>query len=228
MGTAGRELEKKFTTSAACSAEWNRLIKEKIKKQYVETKKLPASAPKATSKFSPVNKQSFWQLVNTSLQYTNPGRQANYLKKELKGLTGKDLVAFENIVNRLENAIYTWNLWAAAYTIQGGCSDDGFTDFRGWLISRGESVYNKAMTSADSLSVLGRKKLEQSSSGECFLYLAGNVYDDLYGTDIGNDEYIKSYTVKTTPSGREWPEGSVKALEKLNPSLFSLFKNKWQ
>ena len=35
---------------------------------------------------------------------------------------------------------YRWDLWGAAYLANGGCSDDGFDYFRGWLIGQGRKV----------------------------------------------------------------------------------------
>lgn len=42
--------------------------------------------------------------------------------------------------------------WAAAYVINGGCSDDGFEYFRGWLITQGREVFQQALSDADSLA----------------------------------------------------------------------------
>lgn len=226
-GTKGQLLKKEFTNKTLCKAEADKLIKEKIKKGYKEAKGLPAVL-QSSGPFSPMTKKTFWQLINTSLQKSNLERQANYLVKELSKLSKKDLASFENIYNRFDNACYTWNLWAAAYTIHRGCSDDSFTDFRAWLIARGEIVYTKALVSSDSLSALSRKKLEQSKNGEYFLFLASKVYGDVYHKNIADDKNIKSFKIKTTPSGREWEEGNIKALEKINPTLFRMFKNQWK
>jgi hypothetical protein len=44
--------------------------------------------------------------------------------------------------------------------IGGGCSDDGFLDFKGWLVSRGEKVFEAALAKPDSLAKV-------VSPGEC-------------------------------------------------------------
>lgn len=225
-GTTGRTITTKFTTKAICKTAFNKLIKEKTTKGYKETKAKPAQSIKPTSDFIPMNKKNFWSLINSSVAFTNIERQANYLKKELKKLSRKDLVAFDYIFNRLINDCYNWNLWAAAYTIHAGCSDDSFVDFRAWLITRGQSVFEKALRSSDSLAELNRKKLAQSNNGEHLLYLASTVYEDIYDDNISNDEYTKPFKVKTIPSGREWEEGDINALKKINPSLFRLFATK--
>jgi hypothetical protein len=43
-------------------------------------------------------------------------------------------------------------VWAAAYLIGGGCSDDSFMDFRAGLIAQGRDWYHKAAASPDSLA----------------------------------------------------------------------------
>ncbi len=40
---------------------------------------------------------------------------------------------------------YHWDLWALAYMAQGGCSDDGFRDFRAWLILQGKELFEAAL-----------------------------------------------------------------------------------
>ncbi|MFC9245678.1 DUF4240 domain-containing protein [Streptomyces sp. NPDC057136] len=43
-------------------------------------------------------------------------------------------------------------LWAAAYVINGGCSDDGFDYFRGWLIAQGREVFERTAADPDALA----------------------------------------------------------------------------
>ncbi|WP_342210876.1 LysR family transcriptional regulator [Streptomyces sp. DH-12] len=45
-------------------------------------------------------------------------------------------------------------LWAAAYVINGGCSDDGFDYFRGWLIAQGREVFERAVARPGALADL--------------------------------------------------------------------------
>jgi|GEM_PF-230140 len=227
-GTAGRQLKKEFANKVACKAAFDKLMKAKTAKGYTEINSPQEVAPKTVSSFSSMNKKEFWNLINTSLQCTGLQRQSRYLKKQLLLLQKKDLAAFENIFNRLDDAAYTWPLWAAAYTIHAGCSDDGFSDFRAWLITRGQKVYAQALARPDSLSEISPKKLAQSREGDYFLYLAGGAYEALYNEDIRYNKYAKPFKAKTKPTGRKWKEGDTGVLTKLNPRLFRLFKSKWQ
>ncbi|MDE7244669.1 MAG: DUF4240 domain-containing protein, partial [Oscillospiraceae bacterium] len=45
-----------------------------------------------------------------------------------------------------------YGLWSAATILCDGCSDDGFLDFRAWLIAQGKEVYLAALKDPDSLA----------------------------------------------------------------------------
>ena len=48
---------------------------------------------------------------------------------------------------------YQYGLWTAASVIErGGCTDDGFMDFRQWLVGQGRGVYMAALKDPDSLA----------------------------------------------------------------------------
>ena len=69
--------------------------------------------------------------------------------KRLAEIDAAEIVEFGAIFNEYSSGAYTWELWAAAYLIGGGCSDDGFLDFRGWLISK-EKVYERTLQDPQS------------------------------------------------------------------------------
>ena len=74
------------------------------------------------------------------------------LRARLAVVAPAEIVEFGTIFNEYSSRAYTWDLWAAAYLIGGGCSDDGFLDFRGWLISKGEKAYESALKDPQSLA----------------------------------------------------------------------------
>ncbi len=65
-----------------------------------------------------------------------------------------EIVATQQVLWELLTASYQNPLWAAAFVINGGCSDDGFDYFRGWLLTQGRDVYTAAVASPDSLAAL--------------------------------------------------------------------------
>ena len=97
---------------------------------------------------------SFWKLIDTSRQAAegDPEQQLKELESLLDELSVDELVDFQAIFVSYFRASYTWPLWGAAYVIGGGCSDDGFDYFRGWLISRGEKVFSAALADPDTLA----------------------------------------------------------------------------
>src|SRR5262249_21307580 len=106
-----------------------------------------------TAEVHVMDKATFWRLIDSSRKKARGDldEQVNVLREQLRQLAPRELVQFDRIFHRYWIRAYTWDLWAAAYIIGGGCSDDGFMDFRGWLIAKGEKAYEAAMKNPESL-----------------------------------------------------------------------------
>jgi hypothetical protein len=74
----------------------------------------------------------------------------------------------------------------AATLIGGGCSSDGFVDFRRWLISTGSRVYASAVADADTLADVefGGVGGEEDCFFESFGYISQAVYEEMTGTAL--------------------------------------------
>ena len=59
------------------------------------------------------------------------------LTDHLATLTEQDILEYYECFEKMHGALYRCDLWAAAYLIGGGCSDDSFIDFRAGLIAQG-------------------------------------------------------------------------------------------
>ncbi len=96
-----------------------------------------------------VGEREFWRLIEKSKAYDE---QTEWLTEVLvqKGL--EEVIEFEFLFQKLMNASYQSRLWGAAYVLMGGCSDDTFDYFRGWLIGQGEDIFNKAMQNPEFLA----------------------------------------------------------------------------
>jgi len=103
---------------------------------------------------NPADLEWFWAQNDASLGEGDQDAQIERLRDGLKRLSDQDLVDFIHLYHAVMNRTYSWRLWAAAYAIGGGCSDDGFIDFRSWLISRGKAVAEAAMADPESLADL--------------------------------------------------------------------------
>ena len=124
------------------------------------------SAPKTTNQTPPLeppqdtielmDEDSFWKIIETSKLNSqgNYEKQQNELANELNKLDAIDILKFDNRFRTFRGNSYKWELWGAAYIMNGGCSDDRFSDFRGWLIGKGKDVYYNAMSNPETLETL--------------------------------------------------------------------------
>jgi hypothetical protein len=101
-----------------------------------------------------LDETQFWAAIEAGGREAlgDPERQLAAVREQLRALAPGDLVEFLRLFNRKMWDAYTWDLWGAAYLINGGRSDDGFAYFRSWLISRGRDVYLAALRNPDSLA----------------------------------------------------------------------------
>lgn len=82
---------------------------------------------------------------------------------------------FERVFDAVNGEAYRTGLWAAAYLMRGGCSDDGFDYFRGWLLAQGRAVWEGAVAAPDSLADLGLDPDEDEIECEDFLSVASDL-----------------------------------------------------
>jgi hypothetical protein len=98
-----------------------------------------------------VTLDEFWEHIKKSRR-VDPDAHAEQLEKRLAKLKPEDILDFGHWWGMMMREAYEWNLWAAAYLINGGCSDDGFHYFCNWLVLQGRDVFQKAVTNPDSLA----------------------------------------------------------------------------
>lgn len=128
---------------------------------------------------------TFWGIVDRSSLRAggDPGAQCEALRTALISLTAEEIVSFDACFHKMMNTAFTWDLWGAAYVIEGGCSDDGFEYFRAWLISKGRYAFESALSDPESLVNLDPDPNE-GASFESFMYVAGNVWEEKSGKDL--------------------------------------------
>jgi len=103
-----------------------------------------------------MNTQQFWQLVEAARdQAPNPNDGEEVARRATSLLAtrpAEEIVAAQQVLWNLMADSYTNPLWAAAYVVNGGCSDDGFDYFRGWLIAQGREVFERIVADPDALA----------------------------------------------------------------------------
>jgi hypothetical protein len=104
----------------------------------------------------------------------------------------------------------------------GGCSDDGFIDFRSCLISLGKDRYFQALEDPDSLAeVVGREDTPYMQA-EGFQYVAMNVYRDKTGMEMTwlEDRSLRAAIFgPTEPAGKRINHESTELMRMHYPKL---------
>ncbi|WNG55275.1 DUF4240 domain-containing protein [Archangium gephyra] len=173
-----------------------------------------------------MNAEQFWKLIESSRSGFDPDRidgnmerQREELRRLLLQLPPEELLDFRNhFLERMATA-YHWDLWGAAYLIAGGCSDDGFADFRSWLISMGRRVFEAAMSDAESLVEAADAPGVEDVFFEEFQYVPAEVYEELTGQEL--PEYAGPSPEE--PAGARWNEDEGN-LQRRFPRLWARYQ----
>jgi hypothetical protein len=161
-----------------------------------------------------------WKLMTETRGATgnDTGRQSDLIKDRLTQLPAQQIVAFERTREALDRALYTYDIWAAAYVIEDGCQEDCFRDFRSYLISLGPSVYEAALKDPDSIASVV-KNAEQGDWEN-----ADDVAPDAYSSKVGNDLPFDTSDLSGTPRGTPFNENDIASLEHRFPRLAAKFR----
>ena len=125
-----------------------------------------------------LNIDQFWDIISDSSKKSeNFEGIALCLVNKLVTLDVQEIL-WGNIFIEYWNLSFKSKLWAAAFVIEGGCSDDAFMDFRAGLIALGKKIYLNALADPDSLADL---------SIECFSdEMLNYIGKDAYNKKVNN------------------------------------------
>lgn len=167
----------------------------------------------------------FWALIERARTGADsrPDVIAERVTAELADRDPADIVGFDRHLRRVLAASHREDLWGAAYLINGGCSDDGFDHFRGWLMAQGRAVFARAVTDADSLADLPAIR-RAADTGEEFeggemLGVAQQAYQRAAGAELPVD----GEPVATPDLGDFWDFDDEDQARQRLPRLSALF-----
>jgi len=141
-----------------------------------------------------MNIDEFWKIIDKG---KNSDKPEDVIYGELKKLSPGEITSYQEHFDTLHEKAYQWPLWGAAYVIEGGCSNDGFMDFRYGLISKGKRAYENALNNPDSLADLGAPV---EIRNELFGYVAQEAYEEITDNQIPRKEFAGS----REPNGKRW------------------------
>ena len=124
-----------------------------------------------------MNKEQFWRIVEDVRSSADPRDQGAILfalQEQLRKLPSAEIMEWQEIFQFYDDAAYRDELWAASGAMGAHCTDDGFMDFRSWLISQGRDVYMAALRDPESLAEVDTEG--QSLNFEEYAYVAPKAY----------------------------------------------------
>jgi hypothetical protein len=158
--------------------------------------------------------ETFWELVDEARDdaSNDDERFLEVLEKGLMALPPNAIEGFRECLDDVLARAYRWDLWAAAYIINGGASDDGFQYFRAWLISRGRGVFEQALADPAGLEMFVPNDPEWLAEFEEMLYLPVYVLEQKTGEEVPLPEPLETTEEIVAPKGEPWDESTVETL----------------
>jgi hypothetical protein len=159
----------------------------------------------------------FWALIDDIHAETGFDweKKEAVFKQRLSSLSADELRAVRLHFEQAMVSAYDWRLWAAAYVIHGGCSDDGFSDFRSTIIMLGRRAFEAALKDPDTLL-----EAAQAAGGdlqyENFSYPITEVFERETGQEIGANPVL----TPAHPTGEDWEEED---LPRVVPALWAAY-----
>ena len=163
-----------------------------------------------------MTKEDYWKLIETSRRAAkDTDEQMGKLHELLVKLPAEDILAVDTCFQQCICDAYTWELWAAAYIVNGGCSDDGFDYFMGWLIAQGRKPFEAVLADPEMLAAIaepdGFFECERMWSAAAIAYEANTGKNDYYEISKGVTRQLR---------GKSWDEETV---DQLYPKLARKF-----
>ncbi len=143
-------------------------------------------AEKDRTAITEITPDTFWTMIAQGRECCgkNAYKLAQWLEDRLIEMGPEQALNFDYIAHCYRAMAYKYGLWNAASIMCNGCTDDGFTDFRGWLIAQGREVYMAALKDPDSLA-------EVPAGGdyycETLCYVGSYAYEQLTGRIIDEE-----------------------------------------
>jgi len=160
----------------------------------------------------------FWEMIERARSEADGHSDAiaERVYGQLTQLPPAEIESFGAVLDSKVDAGYMWKLWGAAYLLNGGCSDDGFYYFRGWLVAQGQEIYKAALADPDSLVKFADPE-DDYHECEDLLNAAMRAYESVAGKSLPVREAETARTAE--PSGQNWDFDDADATARQLPRL---------
>ena len=167
----------------------------------------------------------FWAVIDRATA-DRPGSPDEVAKRAVAELVTGDpaeIAAWGRHLDKVLAASGRENLWAAAYLINGGCSDDGFDHFRGWLIANGREVLARAVREPDSLADLPAVRAAATNGAVFEAEPVLGIADEAYRQVTGSGLPPSDVPVAKPDAAQLWDFDDEEEMARRLPRLSALF-----
>jgi hypothetical protein len=176
-----------------------------------------------------MRESEFWDLIDSARRSVSlVSEMPKWLVDHLKEMTISEIVDFGCLSRAASIAAYDDRLWAAAYAILGGCSDDSFSDFRDWLIAQGKQCYDRTLVTPDCLAEIEHFPTRDQITILGFSF--GSVPFNAYKAKTGLKDFSERMGVLPPSAWRLKNEGiwedNEESLKRVVPRLYARFGSK--
>jgi hypothetical protein len=170
-----------------------------------------------------MNQDQFWTIIERACRSDlhKTDEWAERLEAELMCLAPDEIVEWNHIFDRLVFRARTVDLWGAAYTINGGASDDGFYYFRCWLVGMGKDVYEAALANPDNLATVVEPRVDAeaeiyAAAHQAWMAVTGRPDTDPYPA---RNEYSDQAV-----TGEDWNFDDVEEVRRRLPRIAAIYR----
>lgn len=137
--------------------------------------------------YEDMDENKFWQLIEASKKVADgdPEKRASLLVNSLAQKSPAQINQFGTWFNKFHGDSYTSDLWAMAYTLNGGCSDDAFDYYRAWLIGQGKELFYQMCRPPEEIADELTVEMDLYDEDESLL----SVAYDAWQKNTGKDDY---------------------------------------
>ncbi|WP_299544186.1 DUF4240 domain-containing protein [uncultured Roseibium sp.] len=137
-----------FDRSGATPSQFVRLSRERAEIESEERRR-PEGKPDARK----IDEDVFWEIIGLPGESGGLGDQIDALPDRLARFKATAIKSFDVLLHEMDARAYRSEIWALAYLLNDGCSDDEFAGFRSWLILQGREFFEETLADPDGFDV---------------------------------------------------------------------------
>ncbi|MGO3485109.1 MAG: DUF4240 domain-containing protein [Cellulosimicrobium funkei] len=189
-----------------------------------------------------MDRETFWGIVATARARAGAGADDRGAEDDplpgaltdllVERLAADEMLAFVDVAGDVANDAYAWPVWGAAYLVEGGCSDDGFMDFRDGLVLAGRAVFERTLADPDTLADHPVVAAMADGGSPWFGFESlDSLVRDAWSRATGEDdeayyaarERTSSVRARSEPAGEPWDFDDEEENARRLPRLTALF-----